>query len=629
MAIPNSSGRCLILYDFDAATGTISNELKLYHPTNFVSWALFGVEFSANGKFIYSADLVQRKIYQWDIQLPDTSSIAASREQIVVSTEPGNFGSMQLANNGKIYIARAGTNYLGVINSPESSGLLANFNFQGIDLSPKQCRLGLPTFIQSLNYNPFTIQALNFCLGTPTQFSALSSDTLTNFLWHFGDSTSGMNNTSTVAAPSHTFSTPGNFVVTLTANFGNNTYTQSILVTIPPQPSAAISPTGPINICAGTTANLQAAALPNLSYQWLQNGQALPNDTLPNLSVSASGTYQVMVTDSVCAAFSDSIQVNVHPQASAQISPASPQPVCFGQPIPLSAAQSTGNTYAWLLNGQAISGANGPVFAASSPGHYQVIVSSSGFCADTSAATVVDFLASPVASVTPAGPLSFCSGDSVVLIAAPVSGATYQWLHNNVAVLAANNPVFAASSPGNYQVIVTSANLCADTSMAVTVTELPLPQITITQQNGPDCHHAFTLNASGAETYSWSTGATGPVISVLPAAAGFYAVTGQNQAGCAGSASVVAEAPDCEPELTIPNIITPNNDGVNDVFVISGLGTLVWELSIFNRWGKQVYHSREYKNDWSGAELPEAVYFYLLKHQESGQAFKGFLEIHR
>jgi gliding motility-associated-like protein len=67
------------------------------------------------------------------------------------------------------------------------------------------------------------------------------------------------------------------------------------------------------------------------------------------------------------------------------------------------------------------------------------------------------------------------------------------------------------------------------------------------------------------------------------------------------------------PTIVIPNVFTPNNDGYNDLFVIRNLMTYdVRIIVVKNRWGKTVYGSSNYNNDWNGSNLPDGVYYGVL-----------------
>lgn len=97
----------------------------------------------------------------------------------------------------------------------------------------------------------------------------------------------------------------------------------------------------------------------------------------------------------------------------------------------------------------------------------------------------------------------------------------------------------------------------------------------------------------------------------------------------------VEEAGECR----IPTIFTPNNDGVNDIFVIpfycliGAEGQLDNEVTIFNQWGDQVFHAKPYNNDWEGTyngqPLPPATYFFVVKLPGEHKARRGFLIIQR
>jgi gliding motility-associated-like protein len=74
------------------------------------------------------------------------------------------------------------------------------------------------------------------------------------------------------------------------------------------------------------------------------------------------------------------------------------------------------------------------------------------------------------------------------------------------------------------------------------------------------------------------------------------------------------------PTITIPNVMTPNGDGRNDFFVIRNLLQYDFRpLVIKNRWGKTVYESDQYNNDWDGRGVPDGVYYGIVQIIINGQ----------
>jgi len=113
-----------------------------------------------------------------------------------------------------------------------------------------------------------------------------------------------------------------------------------------------------------------------------------------------------------------------------------------------------------------------------------------------------------------------------------------------------------------------------------------------------------------------------------------------NEAGLCASATVTVTVEDCE--LRIPNAFSPNGDSKNDLFEVVGLECFdSAEIQIFNRWGNQVYESDRYddatnwwngRTDNAGSELPEGVYFFVLKIANRAQdpiINKGYVNIKR
>ena len=110
---------------------------------------------------------------------------------------------------------------------------------------------------------------------------------------------------------------------------------------------------------------------------------------------------------------------------------------------------------------------------------------------------------------------------------------------------------------------------------------------------------------------------------------GNYEVQVTDAYGC--TVSYVAIVP-ADTRLLIPNIFTPNGDNVNDLFEIINLPTTGKnELTISNRWGKEVFASRNYQEGkfWSAEDAPEGLYFYRLQIDGGKETYSGWVEVVR
>ena len=86
------------------------------------------------------------------------------------------------------------------------------------------------------------------------------------------------------------------------------------------------------------------------------------------------------------------------------------------------------------------------------------------------------------------------------------------------------------------------------------------------------------------------------------------------------------------PDLFIPNVFSPNQDGINDIFEIVYTGKETFQLEIFDRWGTTYYESLSPDDMWGGASpagnaANEGVYYYTLKIGE--QTYTGNLTLVR
>jgi gliding motility-associated-like protein len=123
---------------------------------------------------------------------------------------------------------------------------------------------------------------------------------------------------------------------------------------------------------------------------------------------------------------------------------------------------------------------------------------------------------------------------------------------------------------------------------------------------------------------------------------GWYFLTVTDTNGCVhrdSSYILIENSSDC---FLIPEVVTPNNDGKNDVWHIQGLDpTMSHSIEIYNRWGNQIFNKTDFENNWDcrsncgiiidekNGLVPTGTYFYILKTGgPNGASYTGSLEIH-
>jgi gliding motility-associated-like protein len=184
IAMPINNNNLLVeLCRFHNRSGTVYDPVRIFARDSSVY--AYGIEYSNDGSKLYiSTGGKQYKLWQYDITLPSETEINQSATLIA----SGNHFAMQLALDGKIYIAKANRNYLSIIQSPGKKGLACNYREYEIYLDGGISLMGLPNFLPWFFYNP-QIELEGACLGDTTVFSFsqyLNSDSL---LWNFGDGT--------------------------------------------------------------------------------------------------------------------------------------------------------------------------------------------------------------------------------------------------------------------------------------------------------------------------------------------------------------------------------------------------------------------------------------------------------
>ena len=245
-----------------------------------------------------------------------------------------------------------------------------------------------------------------------------------------------------------------------------------------------------------------------------------------------------------------------------------------------------------------------------------------------------------------AGPDIALCGFDVEVNALPTGSGT--WTANgDVQITAAGSPstMVSVSEPGSHPLTWTVIENGCSASDTVVIT-FHDPAIGLTVDAGPDqVLEAVTSTQVEAivpegVSVNWSvltgTGsiaqAQAPGTLVEGLSTGLNRLLVQATLGeCpAGNDTLLIEVKD----FFIPAGFSPNADGVNDLFVITGMDNYPGSaLHVFNRWGQEVYGHDSYDNSWdgtsrSGSSLPDDTYFYLLDLSETG-SYNGYIVIKR
>ena len=349
----------------------------------------------------------------------------------------------------------------------------------------------------------FTASATTICAGQSVTFTNTSTGSPTSYSWSFPG---GNPTTSTATNPTVSFVNSGTYTVSLVATnaSGSNTATQTIIVTANPTVSVPSQ-----TICVGSATTIQAIGTPaGGTYTWSTGGSG------PSITVTptATTTYTVTYTVNGCSATQPAI-VTVTPLPVVTATSAT---ICSGGSATLSAtASQPGGVFTWST------GATGSSISVSPTAttNYTVNYSLNGCNA---APVTVQVVVNPTPTVT-VNNATVCAGTPTTLIATPsVTGGTYSWSTGSTTQQITVTPTVTTTYSLTY-----TASGCSPATAAGIVTVNPNPTVSVPSQT--ICvGSATTIQAIGTPaggTYTWSTGGSGPSITVTPTATTTYTVT--------------------------------------------------------------------------------------------------------
>ncbi|WP_266203509.1 ice-binding family protein [Pontibacter kalidii] len=319
-------------------------------------------------------------------------------------------------------------------------------------------------------------------------------------------------------------------------------------------------------------------------------------------------------------------------------------------------ASATGNvdTYIWEVpkGWEIVSGHNTStieVLVNGTAGKIRVTAKNS--CSESGTAEM-EVIPSPALPETPSaivGTPEVCAGGTVTYsVQNPSVGATYEWTTpEGWEILSGQGEatITVRTAPGTGTVTVKGTNGCGTTAPAsldvaamaeggvTSIKDLSTPCVGLSYEVEP---------VPGATNYTWTVPAgwtitSGQGTTTITVTSGFgngdISVVASN-GGCTDGPVYYTPNPTfANSELHFPNVFSPNSDGTHDLWEIRNLTNYPDnEVTIINRWGNQVYHSKSYKNNWNGDNLSEGTYFYVVRVKlcdGQDKMFKGYVMIVR
>jgi gliding motility-associated-like protein len=259
------------------------------------------------------------------------------------------------------------------------------------------------------------------------------------------------------------------------------------------------------------------------------------------------------------------------------------------------------------------------ILAVDTSGSYYVLVENIYTTCKNS--DTVNIIFSDIPKIDLGNDTSFCE-QTIYTLNAWNESCSYRWQDHST------NPFLDVSEPGTYYVNVKNQFGCTN-SDTINLSLKYIPVFRFPSDTVLCDHTLLNLLFDFEETrYVWQDGSQNN--SFLVEQPGEYILSTQNSCG-SWTDSLLVSYEYCG-DIYIPNILSPNGDDYNNVFIIKGIEDQSWSLYIYNRWGQEVMFFDRYDNSWTGRDqngrlLSEGVYYYRLINTMHNQSFNGTVRL--
>ncbi|AKD02998.1 T9SS C-terminal target domain-containing protein [Pontibacter korlensis] len=509
--------------------------------------------------------------------------------------------------------------------------------------------------VVSLEVTPNTIPAVPGEISSPdagvcavstgNMYSIAAVPGATSYLWEVPAGwtiTSGEGTTSITVTTANT----GGTVKVRASNECGTSAERTLTVRISTIPTVPVAISGESNLCEGTVATYSVRAVDGAaSYNWsvpatggweIVEGQGTARVRV-RIGTTA-GNVEVAAANACGESSKATLAITVNSKPAAPAAITGDNGACIGTRLTYSIPAVTGATgYEWavpatwnLVSGQGTRSI--VVEVGREGGNIAVAVTNECGTGEATTKAVAPVLAPVAPSITGNNNVCEYSQELTYTISNPEEGATYIWsLPQGWSFVSENTGTSVVVNAGTEggAISVVATNGCGETAgqpLAVEVFAPPVEPGQITDNSNVCDGLVFSIApVAGVSSYNWTvssgftiTSGQGTTTITVKAdradARGTVTVAAINGPCSSMEVSAPIDASLADGNLNFPKAFSPNGDGTNDTWHIKNLEKFPNnEVTIFNRWGSEVYKAKSYQNNWSGKGLEQGTYFYKVR----------------
>lgn len=493
----------------------------------------------------------------------------------------------------------------------------------------------------SIGFELVGAKKLSLCEGQTYTLTTDLDDPLLTYAWYKDGELLQRNNQNTLEVNGSDPGFAGDYYVVLERSGGCKETTSTVSISAGSFESNLILAQGTLLLPEETVSIAVETTATNPSFQWFRNGTELTGETGKTLQVSVAGDYYVTISqqeDCIVKRTTDKVSI-VEPESYVATINASSYTSCESTNTELSLASITAVkgeqtiqlekstldkfSYQWVYNNKELSGATEKTLSiadARKNGTYALRVEIEGGIILNSESIELK-LSLPITAKISADSNVRCDNGNNILIKSSVTDTQYDysWYRNGV-VLTEKGTSLSTNLTGKYKLEITAYG-CTLSSNTFTIEDL---NPSVVQLNVSDVvvipeGQTKTITASGGDSYQWFD----PMNELISSE---RSITIHQE----GEYTLVAGVGQCQLTKTfkvtnlesyvIPNVITPNGDGFNDLWIIPSTYAYKKDVTvnIFLQSGTRVYSTNDYQNNWpessilqtSGSQPP--IYYYSI-----------------